>query len=478
MLRLSHLLFASLLAFSQGAFPSSDQVKVYKGHHFELPDDLPAQPNDATISYYYNKISTLIYRTDQQYRVDPSTNPYQFQKKLEKSGFIKDEMSRSSALSYLFFDDGSVIYDELPPPDRFESTFNNASYFPSHSVGKSIISYLIGHAICDGYIESIDAPISDWELMEDTLYYGQPLINLLNMKAGDTNVIRSFETTYIKTGRHIHGDGPLLAAVQNPKELKDTKPKKNARFAYSNLTADVLASYLMHRVGQDFDDFIRDFYQNKVRIEFPIYLEMNPVMNRSLSPTTDQRIKEGAARYGIFATRYDFLRIAKAMLDDWQQDTCEGRYLKEIYNRSVSSTKKLSTWNKSDMKYGYPSFGHVSKEFGGQYWLKPLGLEGRQVLVMMGSNGQLIAIDMDNARIVVISAAVEKYYNARKLAYLPLKHGRLNGSRKYTASELTAHHQRTFGSIVDVEVDSKPLIGSKDGCSDPIFASMMGDKCG
>ena len=29
------------------------------------------------------------------------------------------------------------------------------------------------------------------------------------------------------------------------------------------------------------------------------------------------------------ATRYDYLRIAKAMLDDWQNDTCVGKYLKD-----------------------------------------------------------------------------------------------------------------------------------------------------
>ena len=48
-----------------------------------------------------------------------------------------------------------------------------------------------------------------------------------------------------------------------------------------------------------------------------------------------ERIKQGAGQYGISATRYDFLRIAKAMMDDWQNDTCEGRYLKEMYGRRI-----------------------------------------------------------------------------------------------------------------------------------------------
>ena len=39
------------------------------------------------------------------------------------------------------------------------------------------------------------------------------------------------------------------------------------------------------------------------------------------------------------ATRYDYLRIAKAMLDDWQNDTCEGKYLKSFYERKVKKIK-------------------------------------------------------------------------------------------------------------------------------------------
>ena len=122
---------------------------------------------------------------------------------------------------------------------------DNSSYFSSHSMGKSITSYLIGHAICQGYIESIDEPIHDWPLMESTLYYNQPLINLLNMKAGDTHSYeRKNDGRFIKTNRNIHGNAPLLKAVKNPLELKDTVAKRNAGYAYSNLTTDVLFSYL------------------------------------------------------------------------------------------------------------------------------------------------------------------------------------------------------------------------------------------
>ena len=44
---------------------------------------------------------------------------------------------------------------------------------------------------------------------------------------------------------------------------------------------------------------------------------------------------DGPIRYSFNATRYDYLRIAKAMLDDWQNDTCAGKYLKTLYENKI-----------------------------------------------------------------------------------------------------------------------------------------------
>ena len=38
---------------------------------------------------------------------------------------------------------------------------------------------------------------------------------------------------------------------------------------------------------------------------------------------------------GTFKTRHDWLRLAKAMMDDYQNDTCVGKYLKEIHERRI-----------------------------------------------------------------------------------------------------------------------------------------------
>ena len=70
-------------------------------------------------------------------------------------------------------------------------------------------------------------------------------------------------------------------------------------------------------------------------------------------------------------------------------------------------------------------FMDTSAKYGGQFWTDFHGLWNKNILVMDGYNGQQIAIDMDNSRIVVISAVKSNHYNTKKLGYEPIKYGRI-----------------------------------------------------
>ena len=90
----------------------------------------------------------------------------------------------------------------------------------SASVGKSITSYVTGHAICGGYIDSINSEMNDWPLIQNTLYDGQKLINLLNMAAGDQKLSR--------TSRKDSGD------LIKHKETRNRNPNNNTCLLYTS----------------------------------------------------------------------------------------------------------------------------------------------------------------------------------------------------------------------------------------------------
>ena len=56
---------------------------------------------------------------------------------------------------------------------------NNETKLRSMSIGKTMVSYVMGHAICRGYIDSVDSRLNDWSLTKNTLYENQNIIHLL-----------------------------------------------------------------------------------------------------------------------------------------------------------------------------------------------------------------------------------------------------------------------------------------------------------
>ncbi len=402
---------------------SSKSSAIFDNGRSEPDPKLRLQLPDGYMEIYHSRSDR--FRIGRfSYSVGGSPSPIEFKIIKETNSRLDEVMATSSSFSYLFYDNGKVVYDELPPEGRFNKTFNNNTYFPSHSMGKSITSYMIGHAICEGYIDTIDTPL-DFPLMENTLYFEQPIINLLNMASGDRHLI-GHNGRFINSGRHYHGRFPIRSAVQ--KELKDSKPIKqigsNPHY-YSNYTSDILYSYLMYKVGADkWDQFLEEFFQDHIGVKNPIYWEYNPTTS-NYNVNLKTMIEDGVGRYGLYATRYDFLRIAKSIMNNWQQDTCEGRYLKSIYDRRINRGKNTYLTSFSWTSAGQPTIWGNSEEYAGQFYTTMNGLEDRMIFGMDGAHGQQIMIDFENSRIAVISSQQERYVNGRVLMYEPIKYGRI-----------------------------------------------------
>jgi len=89
------------------------------------------------------------------------------------------EKSQTTALIMIRRD--TIVYE------KYFNGFSRDSYFHSQSMAKSIISMLIGFALEDGYIQSIDDPMTDYipELLERDKRFGEITIkNLMMMRSG------------------------------------------------------------------------------------------------------------------------------------------------------------------------------------------------------------------------------------------------------------------------------------------------------
>ena len=347
--------------------------------------------------------------------INGSSKPYKFKinlkedkKKLIKS--IDKNMQKSGLLSYLLFENDEIVIDKKSPDNRLGLLFNDRTKWTTASVGKSFTSYVVGQAICDGYIENVDVKLNDWPLIKNTLYEDAKLIDLLNMAAGDQKYSKNDLV-------NIRPKNPNVNSLKYHMEghFKGSKPSKK-KYNYGNIVTNIIINYVWFKSNGNFQKITDKVFKEKARIEDSIYfLKISDRTTRGMKDGTRYKYEvndeDGPLRYSMELNRYDFLRVARAMLDDWQNDTCVGKYLKEIHERKISKNLKYKD-DKSAYNYG--------RSYGGQFHFDFGGFENRNIFALDGAYGQSILIDMDNSKIVSINA-IHMNYNWNKIALGALK---------------------------------------------------------
>ena len=374
-----------------------------------LPEELK-KINYDTLLYEFFKFNVYPFIRDKKkphkYEVEPSSDPYKFKSNLEENKFIDKQLKKTGLVSYLRFENGKITIDKISPNDRFGKVINNKTKLRSMSVGKTMVSYVAGHAICEGYIDSISSRLNDWPLIENTLYYDQKLIDLLNMKAGDRNYVQSSNLRIKDIGFVDVGHRRDIEKYMSV--FKNTKKIKNAPFNYSQMSTELILNYVLFKTGDDFEKILEKTFKEKAKIEDSVFFYK--VSNSSK--------EKGDANNMFFATRYDYLRIAKAMLDDWQNDTCVGKYLKTIFENRVDKE------NDKREKEGKRVQWRFASGYAGQFQTHYKGInKKRAVMGMHGRGGQHIVIDFERSRIVVTNALHENF-NYAKIVYDPIKKGK------------------------------------------------------
>ena len=345
------------------------------------------------------------------WEVKGSENHYKFQSNLRKDKDVLKEFKNNKEtgiISYLLFEDGKIVIDESDIPISVQGDKIIDGLLPSHSMGKSLVSYVTGHAICEGYIDNVNVKLNDWPLIKNTLYEDSILLDLLNMKAGDQKWVGE----RMKNGSDNRIKGPMeenvnvigLMKVMN--EYLRGSEKSKLIYNYSALTTNVVMNYVKHKTDGNWEKLLHKVFNEHVGVKNSVYFQKSKKYLK-----TDFN----SGRYSFYANRYDYLRIAKAIMDDWHNDTCAGKYLKTIYKNRIK--KKDNTKEPDDV-------GLYTKTYGGQFHFDIFGLKKtRKIIGMSGFAGQQILIDLDDKRIIVVNS-LYKNYNWKKIVHSVIKKGK------------------------------------------------------
>jgi len=389
----------------QAKYKNNLKIKFYNGW---LPEETE-KPNFGTLLFELYKFTYSPYRdkpTADVYEVKPSKKPYKFKSKLKEDKYIDKQLEKTALISYLRFEDNKITIDKFTPEDRFGKFINQDTKLRSMSVGKTMASYVAGHAICGGYIDSINSRLNDWPLIENTLYYDQKLFDLLNMQAGDEKYVWSSDFL-LGSSFQEGADGNTKDISQYITYFKNSK-KGKSEFNYSAFATQLILNYVLFKTGDDFEKILEKTFNEKAKIK-------DSVIFWKVKNSSKER---GNANIMFYATRYDYLRIAKAMLDDWQKDTCVGKYLKTIFENRISKD------NDKKRQRGDRTQWNFASGYAGQFQTHYKGIsKKRAVMGMHGRSGQHIVIDFERSRIVVTNALYEDF-NYKKIVYDPIKKGK------------------------------------------------------
>jgi len=363
-------------------------------------------------SYAKHQYEEYSFNAFWKYEVKGSDKYYKFNSDLIQDKHVIKEIknnNKTHLVSYLLFEDDKIKIDEHDLPSDIK---NNKGLLPSHSMGKSLVSYVTGYAICEGYIDNINVKLDDWSTIKGTLYEGQKLIDLLNMRAGDQKIIgeKKFNSdNKIKDQKVFNVNVYPIKHVMETKILQDTKKSKPI-YNYNALATNTIMNYTIFKTGDDWQKLLNKVFKEDAKIKNSVYF------SKTLRRTYSDEEKGEYGRYSFYADRYDYLRIAKSIMDHWNNDTCVGKYLKTIYEQRINKNKRSYDGD----RHGQFSVSQYTKKYGGQFHFDIIGLSKRKIMGLDGFGGQNIIIDFEKKRIIVVNSR-DRHYNWKKIVLKKLK---------------------------------------------------------
>ena len=371
--------------------------------------NFPSQADHQNESYAFNKMH--------KYKIDKSENYHKFDFDLQDNELSKKVAEQlknkktTNLVSYLLYEDGKIKIDQ-------QTKSKYGKYYPSHSIGKSLVSVVTGYAVCEGYIDSVHSNI-DYPTVKNTLYENQKLLHLLNMTAGDELIVGA---RFYDSDNPIEGKGPNVNTVPIKQVMKryfeGTKRYKASGwntttgevssglvYNYSAMTTNVIINYVIYKTGNDWEKLLHKIFTEDAKVKNQVYFA------KTLNKKVGNKKTGEYGRYAFYAQRDDYLRIGLMVMNHWNNDTCVGKYLKTMFENRVDKNKQ-STNTESASQY--------SHSYGGQFHFDIVGLQDKKILAMDGFGGQQLIIDFDKKRIISV-ASTDRHYDWYEIVYKTLE---------------------------------------------------------
>jgi len=292
---------------------------------------------------------------------------------------LLDYMARNPVTGLLIAKDDRILFE------RYQYGCSDRDRFVSQSMVKSITGLLLGIAVSEGAIKSVDDVAEAYVPGFNGSEYGRtPIRDLLHMSSGvdfgegrdggrDLNRLwRDLGIAFANSKK-----GTVNSIVQFNRRIAPP----GTRFNYASIEPDVLAIVLHNAVNKSASDYLRE------KVWEPIGAEADA---RWLLDAEGFEL----AHFGFNAVLRDYARLGRLLAHD---GAWEGKQIVPAQWMIDATTVRTSD--------GYLSPGKAMKNFGYGYllWLFP---GERRQFALIGYKGQYVCVD-PRSRLVMVQTAVE-----------------------------------------------------------------------
>ena len=277
---------------------------------------------------------------------------------VEETETLKDINKSNGTIAYVIIKNDSIWFE------KYYDGFGENSQSNSFSMAKSYVSGLMGKAIQEGYIKSLDQPVSDFlPTFSEDLGSKMTVGDLSSMSSG-TNWDEKYYSPFSITTRAYFDDD--LEKVMLGLKVVEEPGKK---FKYASGDTQMLSMVIEKATGKKMYDYLTESFWKPLRCENPTLWQV------------DSEAHDLVKAYCCIASNAkDFARFGKLYKD-------HGKWHGKQILDSAFVAKSLK-----------PRFPE-SPEYGYGWWLKQQN--GKDFFMMRGHLGQYVIVEPNDNVIIV-----------------------------------------------------------------------------
>ena len=222
-------------------------------------------------------------------------------KKIDLNGFqfnfedsvitLEDYIRQQNVAGLLIIKDGVIVYE------RYELGNTAESRWLSWSVAKSVTSLLVGAAIQDGYIESVDEKVSDYlPRLKNSSYDDVTIRHLMQMASGV-----EWNEDYADPGSDINTIEWDTLSVYEQLRHKPRAAEPGTLFNYNTAEINLVGTLLRSAIGNNLSTYLTEKIWRPFGMESIAYWELSEPGGGEFGSSSISATLRDYGRIGLFA---------------------------------------------------------------------------------------------------------------------------------------------------------------------------------